>query len=83
MILAILALIAWIIAAVKTKRIRFYLVAPLLWLLSVIVFDIVRLMDLPIPVEDLNIWSLSMHLYVGLMVLGVGLTLIFLGDTDG
>lgn len=56
-----------------------YGVAPLSWLLHVSLFHAARLLDIPIGVQELNQWSIAIHLHALILLAAAPVVLCYAG----
>lgn len=56
-----------------------YTVAPLSWLLHVGAFHAARLLDIPIGIQELNQWSIAIHLHALILLAAAPLVLCYAG----
>lgn len=86
-ILAVAGLVVYGVLAWRYPRARLYLIAPVSWLVFVLVFVAASYGNSrgvwTVEPQTLNIWSTAVRLYSLLLVVGIGLVWMVTGDIPG
>jgi hypothetical protein len=69
-ILSSVALIFWLLLAVRYERYLGYIIAPILFLLHIVVFNVARLFGFPADASWTNLWSISIRI-MGVLAAGI------------
>jgi hypothetical protein len=72
LIVGIVGAVSWVMVWLKYPKKWGYIVAPISWLLFYLIFDITRILGVPIDALVLNLLSLGLHLYTATIVAGLG-----------
>ena len=68
--LSVVAMLFWLVLAIKHRRYWGYTVAPILFLLHIIVFNVARLYGFPPDTPTANLWSISIRV-MGIIAAGI------------
>jgi hypothetical protein len=74
--LCVLGMLVWLPWFWRNSYRRWYLVAPFTWIAHVIIYNVVRLLEIPIPVTTINIWSASITVHALLLIIGGGVVFV-------